>query len=279
MDEQAQAHSTYHVIKAINDWPQDLGDPLFANYPAMKLGQKAAVDFYADQLAATVEQIMARSPCLTGWALMAPPVYHLPAGASLMARAVADRIAGLEVVEPQLMRPIAGNGYAMAGLNVRADNRRRQDEALDRPLLTHQLGGRPVIVINDINVTGTQEAFLAQLLVDVGAIARHWNYVFTVDRDLGTRYPQLEHELNISCLQSLDAFRDVLAIADTVPTARCMERLFGLPRSDFSTLASKLSPDRCAELRALAIGEGRYGCDIFADKLDILKESREVARV
>lgn len=278
MDEQAQAHSTYHVIKAINDWPQDLGDPLFATYPAMKLGQKAAVDFYADQLTATVEQIMARSPALSDWVLMVPPVYHLPAGASLMARAMADHIAGVEVVEPQLTRAIAGNGYAMAGLSVRADNRRRQDEALDRPLLTRQMGGRPVIVINDINVTGTQEAFLAQLLVDVGAVARHWNYVFTVDRDLGARYPQLEHELNVSCLQSLDDFRDLLAMADTVPTARCMERLFDLPTADFSALTSGLTAARCAELRSLAIGEGRYDCNMVADKLEILK-NREADHV
>ncbi|WP_417451420.1 hypothetical protein [Kordiimonas sp.] len=278
MDEQGQNQQTYHVARVIDEWPADMDHPLFTTYPAMKLGQKQAVDFYADILARTVDRIRECHPDLSGWALMAPPIFHLPAGASLMARAVADRLDGLTLVEPRLSRPIAGNGYAMAGLSVRADNRRRQDEALDRPRLMQELGGRPVIVINDINVTGTQEAFLAQLLADVGAVVSHWNYVFAVDPDLGARYPQLEHELNTNCLQSDEEFQKLLAASDTIPTARCIERLFDMPMAGFKVLALGLSPNRCAALRALAVGEGRYASNIFAGKLDYLAE-RQVSDV
>src|SRR5271170_6864905 len=76
------------ALHTIQDYPFALNDPIFAQYPAMKLGHSESVDCFARLLAPMIRQWMVHTPPADrDWVLTSPPLQGLPCGANLVCRA------------------------------------------------------------------------------------------------------------------------------------------------------------------------------------------------
>ena len=130
--------------------------------------------------------------------------------------------------------------------------------------------GRSVIIINDINVTGTQQSFIQKTLDELQVKACFWLYIFNVEKSLGTRHPEVEHQINNSQINDLDTYAAILADTQTQHTARCITRLFNESFDNFSYLIESLDKETCVRIYQLAQHEGRYSSALFNEKMALL---------
>ena len=269
-----------HTITAL---PLDPHFPLFQQYPAMKLGVRESVRFYARLLAPLAEKIMAGEPDTTEWVMTAPPLYAIPAGANLVAREV-YRILGeltprhvrLQYVDlryalpdPRAAHdPLRAGDYSNSGVAARIENRRQLHEGKWAPRPDPaDFRDRAVLVINDINVTGTQQDFIERTLGTVHPASIHWLYVLQVDPPLGRTSPEVEYALNHLNLETFEEFAAIVAGADIDYTSRCVARLFGDSRDRLVPLLRSLDETRRRRLHQLVTEEGSYTAEASEAKL------------
>lgn len=275
-------------LEEIRSVPLQLDQPLYRNYPGMKLGQLHLVEFFSRRLCALAAKILQGDPEEAGrrddWVITAPAFYHLPAAANLLARRVHEllRQKGLDVLllEPRLNREQiavrnlaefkAANDYSKNQLQQRIAERQRIQDMAQADSLMRQFENRRVIIVNDIHVTGTQQRFIQESLNQCRAKASHWLYVFHVESSLARSHPEIEFQINNSALADLDSYARVLADEGTWHTARCISRLFGEGIDNFRYLVSLLRPDIREKIFVLAQAEGRYGNPVFNEKMMVL---------
>ena len=284
MDEQHLVATETHALQTISRWPLCLEDALFCHYPAMKLGHGPAVAFYGEKLTALAAAVCEEAEARGDWVVTAPPIYYLPAGANLLARQVYMRSAkqgkNVELYEPKLVRQAGycgdgktykpGADYCKNGVEQRVAARKRQQENIDIASMAAHVRGKDVLVVNDINVTGTQQYFMQEIYARCEARSCRWLYIFEVDPALAAQCPELEFDINHSKIQTLESFARVLDDPLTEPTSRCIERLYAMGTAHFQTLAAKLEPGRRQMLCDLAVKEGCYGGEEFIQKMQIL---------
>jgi hypothetical protein len=280
------------ALHTISSLPLDPHFPLFAHYPAMKLGVRESVRFYAELLAPVAAEIMSSQPETMQWTVTAPPLHALPSGANLMAWEVC-RILNENSVRPDSVRAVdlryaqlqardlsGGAEYSSWGIEARIANRQRllEGESAPRPDPA-DFRDRAVLVINDINVTGTQQRFLQRILETVGPASIHWLYVTEVDAALSRSNPELEYSLNHLHLGTFEDFVDVVARADVDYTTRCISRLFTYSEANLEQLLGSLDETRRRRLQQLVSEEGAYTGDEFETKVALLQEWGRVAAV
>jgi hypothetical protein len=273
-----------HTITSI---PLDPDFPLFNQYPAMKLGVRDSVRHYANLLAPLAETMMASLPGTTDWVVTAPPLYAIPAGANLLAwetsRILKMRIprksslwmADLRysLANPQSQDFTSRGEYSSSGVAERIANRRRllEGDWAPRPDPA-DFRGRAVLVINDINVTGTQQVFLQRVIETAQPASIHWLYIFQVEAALGRSKPELEYSLNHLNLDTFEDFAEIVARADIDYTSRCISRLLRYPEAMLAPLIRSLDDERRKRLRELIIAEGAFLRDEIQSKVDLLQK-------
>jgi len=276
------------VLQTITSPTLDPVDPLFQQYPSMKLGVRESVRFYANLLVPLAERIIAGEPEVTEWVITAPPLYVVPAGANLLAhemfpvlRERVPRSRALRLVDLRYALPMAqnnahllGEDYSSSDIAARIRNRHRlhEGEGAPRPDPA-DFAGRAVLFINDINVTGTQQLYVQRTLDSVHPASIHWMYIFQVDPDLGRSYPGIEYALNFLNLGTFEEFAEVVARADVDYTSRCVSRLFSYPIEALEPLFHSLDRARRERLFDLATREGVYTETADLAKLALLRES------
>ena len=286
-----QQAANIYALEEIRSLPLMFDQPLYKNYPAMKLGRAEQIDFFSQKLFVVAKDLLQqhnRGKLTSDWAITAPPYYELPAAANLLARNVKVllREQGLEIplVEQRLhQQQVAINNqaefdnyyqYSKNNLQQRITARRRVQQSLDGDGIL-QLKGRSVIIINDINVTGTQQLFMQETLAQLPVRECFWLYIFNVEKSIGTRHPEIEHQINTSQLGDLDSFARILANAQTEHTARCISRLFNENLSDFGNLVASLNKKSCNKIYQLAKKEGRYNSPLFNEKMTLLEAASQ----
>ncbi len=275
--------STVHVLHQISALPLPFEQPLFRHYPGMKLGQPQNLDFFSQQLGAVAQQLVRQAP-QQEWVLTAPPYFRLPAAANLLAERVGQILQqqGL-AARLQPLRLLPGKqgmrnaeefsnayNYSKNTLAQRVAERERVQRMLDTSGLASSMTGRAVIVINDINVTGTQQKFIQQTLDQLQVACVHWLYIFQVEPVLAACHPETEHQINTSQLADRESYAAVLNDPATQITARCISRLFNEETAAFGQILACLTPQAQQRVRHLAQLEERYDSAIFAEKMALL---------
>lgn len=287
-------HSTctkeIHALEEVNSLPLELDQPRYRHYPGMKLGHLPDIHFFARQLSELIHVILQQQKDQKNdWVLTAPAFYQLPAAANLIARQIQDllqqRGISIPLVEPRLSPQQVEirtrediknyNNYSKNNLQQRIAERQRVQQHLDSNSLLPQFQQKSVMVINDINVTGTQQQFMQARFEQLQARECTWLYIFTVDKSLAHRYPDIEYQINSSRWQSLDQFAELLCDQKTSPTARCLGRVFNETLADFRYLINALDRDTRQKIYALAQLERRYNGPLFADKMQFLAPAGE----
>lgn len=273
---------TLHEIHAL---PLPLDEPLFRHYPGMKFGRPQHLGFFSRHLALLAQKLVRQAP-EQDWVLTAPPYFQLPAAANLLAGQVHQILLqqGLGTTLHPLRLQAGRQGmrnaeefanaynYSKNSLAQRVAERERVQRMLDTGGLAAAYGGKPVIVINDINVTGTQQKFIQQTMDQMQVACVHWLYIFQVDAELAARHPEIEHQINTSQLADLESYAAVLDDTTTQHTARCISRLFNEEIDHFRQVLARLSPRATDRIYRLARLEERYDSEIFAEKMALLAE-------
>jgi hypothetical protein len=244
-------------LHTITDLPLDRGFPLFRHYSAMKLGVRDAVRFYARALAPLAQTILAGDD----WVLTAPPLYVIPSAANLIA-AHLSAILGVRTVDVRYAKPypqFIGDEYSRTGLADRIANRRMLHEGEFAPKPSEDdFGGRAVLVVNDIHVTGVQQEYLQRTLETAHPSRICWMYIIQVAPPLGRAHPEIEYQLNHLDVATFAQFAEVLTRADIDYTARCITRILGASDADLEMLLQSLSVERRRRLHRLMTEEGAY---------------------
>jgi hypothetical protein len=278
--------SALHTIESLSLDPHL---PLFQHYPAMKLGVRESVRFYASLLLPLAEKIIGSRPESTAWTITAPPLYVIPAAANLIAwevfRTLQKRITPhipprLTDLRYSLPNPqnnpdaLRGGDYSSSNIDGRIRNRQRLHEGKWAPKLNPaEFRDRDVLVINDINVTGTQQHFIQRTLDAVDPAGIHWLYVFQVDPALGRSHPEIEHTLNFLNIDSFEDLAEVVARADIDYTSRCITRLFTTPIETLGPFLRSLDGARRKRLHDLVTSEGAYTGEAYEARLSLLDQS------
>lgn len=279
--EVANQTTALHTITSV---PLDPHLPLLEHYPAMKLGVRESVRYYARLLVPLVQDIMASQPRTVDWVMTAPPLYVMPSAANLLSWQISrffDEMSagsGPRVVDLRYSLPNPGSldftragDYSSSGIEERIVNRRMLFEGEWAPKPNpFDFQGRAVIVVNDINVTGTQQQFIQRALEAVGPASIHWVYVVQVDPVLGRLHPEVEHSLNHLKLASFEEFAAIVARSDIDYTARCITRLFRYPDALLIPLFRSMDETRRKTLRQLILDEGAHTAENRKARVELI---------
>lgn len=290
------------ALHTITSLPLDPHFPLFEHYPAMKIGVRESVRYYANLLAPLAATIMDSQPGATDWVLTAPPLYVIPSGANLLAWEVNHllrnnpRYNSLRTLDlrysrcppdgywfdslpanranPQSQDLSKGGEYSSSGIEARIANRKSllQSERAPKPDPA-ELRDRSVLVINDSNVTGTQQWFLQRFLEPFHPASIQWLYIIQVDPPLGHSNPELEYSLNHLNLSTFEDFAEVVAHADIDYTSRCISRLLRYPEAMLEPFIRSLDETRRRRLHQLVIEEGAFMGDEVRSRVALLQEA------
>lgn len=274
-------------LEEIRSLPVDFDQPLFADYPAMKMGLKSAVDSYVAPMAELAKTAMSAHLNCKDWVITAPPYQALPAAANLLCWKLETALKAdlpddyvltlldLHYVNAQLC------ANSERDFRLRYDYSRNsiEDRTKERDRLQDDIGlheailsGKGVLVVNDIKVTGIQQEHMTRSFARVKPAHVEWLYIFAVDPELGVKHPEVEHRINSSRLQSLQEYQRILCADDTHHTARCISRLYNHDLDEFKALIDALKPAKRRHLLDLVEAEQRFDGDYFAEKTAFLKQ-------
>ena len=280
-----QAESNMHVLEEIQTMALPFDTPRFRHYPGMKLGQMVQVAFFGQQLAALASQVLRHDNAhQRQWLITSPAYQHLPSAANLLARHVTQQLQQqgfpVELVEMRFdpahvlirsqeeFKRLAD--YSKCNVQQRIAQRQLPQPLLHSDQLAARFSDHPVLIINDINVTGTQQRFMQQMLDEFQASACHWLYIFNVEKSFAQAHPEVENKINNSQFADQDSYANVLADSQTQHTAICISRLFNQEIDAFRHVLSKLPNAVCEHLHRLALAECRYNSPLFDEKMNLL---------
>lgn len=273
-----------HALKEIKALSLPQNEPFYYHYPAMKQGHLPAVDFFAQFLGAKALEILTKDrnehKNKKKWLITTPAYYQLPAAANLLARKVHNILTGKGFttsltelrLNTQSMLESAKQEYSKSTLKQRINARQHIQQLLSNDLALH-FKGKSVLVINDINVTGTQQNFIQKTLNAFGAKEVQWLYIFNLDKELAKSNPEIEYQLNNCCLNDLDSYIKIITDHKTQHTARCIERFFNQDINNFHYLVNEIGSNIRKKLYWLAQIEVKYNGNFYAEKMKILANS------
>ncbi len=282
--------SRVRALATIDSYPLDLSLDALADYPAMKLGVRGAVDNYAKALLPMAREAVLAHSEITRWVLTAPLFIRAPAGANLMCWALYPALAAqmptgcsltmvdLHVAENRIRIDSAEDfrtcfDYSSNSAAKRAENRHLIHHGEDDILAKAEVfRGRGVLIVNDIRVTGTQQDYMQASFRQVVPAALEWLYLVEVNRTVGMQFPHVEAEINGSKINTFETFAAVINAEGIQHTARCISRLFRHDLQEFKALIRRLSVDKRKSILAVAASEGYYEGEYFKDKYAALKQ-------
>jgi hypothetical protein len=274
------------ALHTISTWPFDLESPVFAHYPAMKLGHFESVNYFAELMTPMASKLLGDEPeADRGWVLTSPLLWGLPCGANLLCRAIHGQLAKIlpsgqvpyldqmEVQGPRIpFRNRADfesyNNYSKYDLRQREQFRSTLDATATCDLSRFE--GRRTIFVNDINVTGTQLATITKLLQSAGVKSLDVLLIVNVDQKIGCAFPQLENEINASRIAGLPAFTAFLRDCEFEPTGKLISRLMSYDPHELGAIFEALRPPKRRMLHSAILREGLYGGPLFNEKTQVV---------
>ncbi len=278
------------ALHTIRYYPFALDDPIFAQYPAMKLGHIESAEHFARLLSPAIRRWMMEAPSGDrDWVLTSPPIWGLPCGANLVCRAIHEILVDtlpdgfvvtLDKLEVHGTRIQIGSQIDFARYNdySKQDLKTRQDFHLesndgDATQDLSAFEGRRAIFVNDINVTGTQLGSIEKLLLGAGANSLDCFLILNVDRHIGRRYPQLESEINLSRISSLAVFTIYLRDSEFQCTGKLISRLLSYDAETLAGIFAALGRAKRKLLHRAIVEEDLYGGAFFREKLEIVEHA------
>jgi len=274
---------SFHVVEQL---PIDYSSEIFAHYPRLKLGVTQSVNYYGAQLSRMADHIITESlPDCTDWAITGPAYNVLPGGPNLLCaymhehlgNTLPDSIALSVVklrVEPddlEITDSESLNNYHNYSMFSQQDRTKLYEQSREPLIEPHDFRGRSILFVNDIHVTGTQQRYMQRAFDKVHPQQICWLYILAVDRGIAEAHPEVEYQINHSCIASFEEFAELLATHDLEYTSRCITRLLSYDVSQIATMFHQLDQDRKRTILELAMAEGRFGGDYFKEKIDLLK--------
>ena len=128
--------------------------------------------------------------------------------------------------------------------------------------------GRPVLFVNDICVTGTQQRAMQQYFDSVEAACVRWLYLIVVDPEIGKEKPELEWQINFA------PFEDLLRIVSREQirfTGKCVLRLMQLSIAELDQVLRALNEERRTQLLKLALLNGFENIDGFREQMELIR--------
>lgn len=252
------------ALHTITGLELDAGFPLFRHYPAMKLGVRDSIRFYARQMLPHAEEILAGPPGPENWVVTAPPLYVIPSGANLIAWDL-SRMLGARMVDVRYTGAHAQgvhDHYSNTGVADRIANRRMLHEGAFAPKPAEaDFRGRAILVINDIHVTGVQQEFLQRTLETAGPSRICWLYIIRLAPSLAQTNPEIEYQLNHLNIATFEEFADIVTRSDIEYTSRCVARILASSDAEFELLLRSLDKERRRRLHRLMTEEGAYAAE------------------
>jgi len=277
-------------LQEINALPLRLDGDLYSHYPGMKLGSFKDLVFFGDKLSALATSILNQESNTSAkdWIVSAPAFYYLPSAANLLARRVHSLLRkqgySIHLHEPRLSQEQnavqsmeafkKANDYSKSQVQQRQSERQRVYDLAKSNVQMQALKGQRLLVINDIYVTGTQQAFMQKMLDQFEVEDIHWVYIFHVEQQLAQQHPEIEFQINNHLVGNADNFVAIMNDEHTVHTTRCLSRLFSEDIEIFRYVISLLQPDTIQKIIQLAKVEDRYTSAIFTEKLSMLAAAR-----
>ena len=257
-------------LHRIDKLPFDPKSEIFRHYPAFKLGVKASVRHYALLLLPVLKGLMETE---SGWVLSSPALAsQTPAAANLLCWELSDlykrdgNSKELSVLDIQYdNEATASIDYAKLDLADRVTARERLSSRL---IPNSGFHGRPVIFINDICVTGTQQRALQQYFDSVGATWVKWLYLIVVDPVIGKAQPELEWQINFAPFEEL---LRLVSREEIQFTGKCVLKLLQLSIAEFDEVLRALNRERRKRLFELALRNGFENMENFQEHVKHLR--------
>lgn len=267
--------SALHIVKS---YPPDLTHPIFAHYPAMKFGERRAIEHFARLLAPLAAGFIATAPG-DDWVLTSPPIRSLPSGANLLCAAM-GRTLGLRPQRLDLVdraRPFCNDAeFAAFGDYAKLDYQARgaaqyaeDDVAYDMDALR----GRQVVFVNDINVTGSQMRWIDAVLRRCEPRAIHWLFIVDVAPEIGRAFPQVEDEINRSRFAEPRELASFLRESDLSYTTKLAGRLLGYGAASLERIFRSIGGDKRRGLLQALFADGTYAPEYLREKLAFVEGS------
>ena len=272
------------ALHTIKSYPLDLRHPIFSCYPAMKYGERQAIQSYANLLAPLAEKMIAKARgrhCI----LLSPPVRNLPSSANLLCEELYRILCQKPEVQAHIdlkqLRLIdkaepfqtdadfrAYGDYARLDYNTRCQVQ-HDEEGLEYD--RQALEGREVIFVNDINVTGSQLRWIRSVLRKAKPRAVHALLIVNTVSHIGRRFPHLESEINGSRLSHPDELASLLRKPHVRYTGKLVARLLALGAAGLDRVLREIDhATRCAMVQAM-FDDGSYADDFLRKKLASLQ--------
>jgi len=254
----------------IDELPFDPKSEIFLHYPAFKLGVTASVRHYAHLLLPVLKK---RIETESGWVMTSPALAsQTPAAANLLCWELFDlykrdgNSKKLRVIDIRYdNEATASIDYAKLDLAERVTARRRLSSRL---LPDPGFQERPVVFINDICVTGTQQRALQKYFDMVGAARVWWLYLIFVDPEIGNAQPELEWQINFAPFEEL---LRLVSREEIQFTGKCVLKLMQLSIAEFDEVLRALNRERRKRLLELALRNGFENMENFREHVRHLR--------
>lgn len=265
------SNSQTTALHYINELPFDANAEIFRHYPAFKLGVTASVRHYAELLLPVLKSLIDTE---SGWVLSSPALAsQTPAAANLLCWELSDLYMRetrdskeLSVLDIEYNNEATASiDYAKLDLAERVTERQRLSSRL---VPNAGFQGRPVVFINDICVTGTQQRALQQYFDSVGAACVQWLYLIVVDPEIGNAQPEMEWRINHA------PFEDLLRMVtgeEIQFTGKCVLKLMQLSIAEFDQVWRLLNRERRKRLLELALRNGFDKMENFREHVELIK--------
>jgi hypothetical protein len=272
------------ALHTIKSYPFDLREPIFAQYPAMKCGERQAVRHYAKLLAPLAERMIAKAGG-RDWVLVSPPAGNLLSGANMVCAdlypILCEILQGQVDIRPVPLRLIDNwrpfqseadfqvhGDYASLDYASRCRMQYGEDDVeYDR----HVLEGREVLFVNDINVTGSHLRWIRSVLGRAKPLGVHALLIVNTFAPIGRRFPQLESELNASRLSGPDELISFLRNADLRCTGKLVVRLLALGSAGLGHVLRSIGRAKRRDVVRAMFEDGSYADDFLKRRLASLQ--------
>jgi hypothetical protein len=263
-------------LHRITQLPFDADAEFFRRYPAFKVGVTDSVRYYAQLLLPLVKEVIANDSDHTGWILTGPAIAsQTPAAANLLCRELFDlhmrernprNSKELSLIDIQYdNESTASIDYANLGLADRLTLRERLSQQLVRNADFH---GRPILFVNDVCVTGSQQHAMQQYFDRDGAACVRWLYLIVIDPEIGRTNPRIEWQINFA------PFEDLLRMVSREQiqfTGKCMTKLMHLSIAELEQVLRALNAERRARLLKLVELNGFQNLDGFEEQVTLVR--------
>jgi hypothetical protein len=260
----------------ISRLPLDADAEIFRQYPAFKLGVTNSVRHYAQLLLPLMKNVIASDSDHTGWILTGPAIAaETQAAANLLCRELFDlymrerdtnNSKELSLIDIQYdNEATASIDYAKLDLADRLTLRERLSQRLVR---NPYFRGRPVLFVNDVCVTGSQQQAMQQYFQRDGAACVRWLYLIVIDPEIGRTNPKIEWQINSG------PFEDLLRMVSREQihfTGKCLTRLMHLSIAELDQVLRALDAERRARLLKLVELNRFQNLDDFREHVELVR--------